>query len=183
MQTIISQLYQEHRDIEQVLKSISATLAPSDVIDARICLFLVSAIAFLNEYESNVHHRRDEILFQRLQWLDSSLREVESRLLEQRGLLTDREQVIQRFLYNARRSHAETCRQLKRLVSEYIEAYRNYMAVEEGLLYQAAQHQFNAPDWQELGRGFMQVVDPVFGPKARQTYATLEKALLAYATG
>ncbi len=166
-------LHADHAQFARLLRALERALAEVHEAGPADFDLLRDAMDYLLHYPDLVHHRVEDLLFERLAARDGSLRPLMERLsLEHRTLhrlgrtFAD---VLERVIDGALVDRQE----LEEAGRQYIEALRHHMGWEEGTVFPRVRELLSPADWEAVRGAVAEAQDPLFGPVRRSEYEAL----------
>ena len=138
---------------------------------------LQELLQYLAEYPEDVHHPREELLFNRLSAADPGSKEILNNLHSGHE---DIHKESNRLYYKVMRlNNGERIQRvpLARQIERFVMHYEKHMRDEEEHVFEHALEVLNAGDWTSLQDSLEVVDDPLFGTRVRRRYRRLANVL------
>jgi hemerythrin-like domain-containing protein len=174
----INKLRQEHGNMRSVLVVIRDQLDLLESGSVPDFVLLANALHYMRRFPDQVHHPKEDLIFAHLAERAPELRKaVEHARREHRQIYEQEEWLIECAL-NAPKPGTLARGRLLDIGRAYLDTQREHSEREEHILFPAAEARFSDADWEDLGRAFQEVDDPLFGRNPGERYELLHEHLL-----
>ena len=178
---LINALRVEHANMRSVLVVIRDQLDLLETGQTPDFVLLANALHYMRRFPGQVHHPKEDLIFAHLAERAPELRKtVEHARREHRQIYEQEEWLIECAL-NAPKPGTLARGRLLDIGRAYLDAQREHSEREEHILFPEAEAHFSAADWEDLGRAFQEVDDPLFGRNPGQRYELLYEHLMKQA--
>ena len=151
MSDIIALWRGEHAKFHRLLDSLeqeAATIA-GGAQETRVDRML-DIVAYLHDYGQQVHHRREDVGFERLLELAPDMAEQVGELLDEHTLLGENGAQLSNLLDQIDRGGMVSRESVERIVAAYASAYRRHLALEDRVVIPRIAALFDEADWDRV---------------------------------
>lgn len=178
MSTVINALRREHANMRSVLMQVSRQLDLLEMERVPNFVLLANALYYMRKFPSNIHHPKEELIFERLAALDpKSAKDVEAAHKEHEEIYSLEEWLIESAL-NAPMPGTSSRTRLLEFGRHYLDMQRQHSEREERLLFPRAAELLKPSDWAEVSRRFKDIDDPLFGKHGGERFELLYDHLM-----
>jgi len=168
---VVGALYVEHEYVARLLEILEhqiSAAAHAEPLDRQASIAVMS---YMTECPDAYHHPREDAMFARLAERDSSL---VARIAEikraHRTIGSAGKKLLAALLRLEDNTRVDEGRVISSMTN-YVNALREHMAIEERDLFQRAREVLDERDLEEIDRAFARAVDPIFEAAIQDAYA------------
>jgi hemerythrin-like domain-containing protein len=184
MQTsVIDSLRREHSNMRSVLNLVNSQLDRLEHGEPPDYVLLANALYYMRKFPSQVHHPKEDLIFDRLVVGDSSYKQEVERIREQHQQIYELEEwLIEMTLNNPIKGSSA----LKRLIEfgrHYLQLQREHCVTEEKTLFPRATEVLTKKDWGMVSRLIEDIDDPLFGKHKGERFESLYDYIMRESSG
>ena len=170
---LIDRLRREHGEMHGVLALMRRQLDRIEACESPDLAVLTDALRYMRMFPGKVHHPLEELLFERLQALDPSLRSDIARLREQHKEIYQLERWLLEAAVAASRQGPAAYPFLLEFGQRYLFTQQQHSECEEKLIFPRALERLRAEDWRYLIGAALNPADPLFGKQATDRFRSI----------
>lgn len=174
----IARLRQEHGNMRSVLVLIRDQLDLLESGSVPDFVLLANALHYMRRFPSQVHHPKEDVIFERLLKAAPDLRKAVEHARRDHQQIYEQEEWLMECALNAPKPGTLSRGRLLDIGRAYLDAQRKHSEQEEMLLFPRAEQLLKDSDWQEIDRRFQELDDPVFGRNPGERYELLYEHLM-----
>jgi hemerythrin-like domain-containing protein len=136
-------------------------------------VLMANALYYMRKFPSQVHHPKEDLIFDRLVAGDPAQKQEVEQIREQHQQIYELEEWLMEMTLN---NPIKGTTALKRLIEfgrHYLQIQREHCMTEEKTMFPRAAEALTAKDWAAVERLVQQVEDPLFGKHRGERYQTL----------
>lgn len=167
----------DHTNFKRLLGLLDAEIARFQKGVEPDYVLMRDALHYMTQYADRVHHPAEDVIFERLLKLDSSLKPAITEMLVEHERLvasgSELLQVLEEVLGDAvmsRDAVTDTAR-------KYLDAMRAHIDKEERTLFPLAEMRLKAADWAAIEAQSRELPDPLFGTATDPRYRAIVERL------
>jgi hemerythrin-like domain-containing protein len=168
---------QEHRNFARLLDLLDAQILEFHDGETPDYQFMLDAIDYLVDYADQVHHPREDVVFERLAVRVPQSRSIIEALKKEHAQLAATGQLLLSSLGAVVNGLMLTRGSVEEQAQRYIAAFRRHMQTEEGDVITTAAATLSEQDWREIQRLSAQREDPLFGVRLETRYESLKRQI------
>ena len=163
MSRLMEELQRDHKRIDKVLTLLESQINELENDGDPDLSLLQDALNYFEHYPDLVHHPREDVIYTAFRRRSLDANEVIEGLLLEHATMPMLTRAFRELIDEAVSGALVVSRETIALKGrEYIQAQRNHLNTEEGLLFPLIKQQFDEEDWQQLEATMPASVDPMF---------------------
>lgn len=136
-------------------------------------VLLANALYYMRKFPSQVHHPKEDLIFERLVVADPSYRQEVERIHEQHEQIYELEEWLVEMTLANPMMGTSAAKRLTEFGRLYLQLQRDHSMTEEKLLFPRAEAVLTAKDWGKVVHLVKEVEDPLFGQHRGGRFQTL----------
>jgi len=177
MSSIFDQLRAEHANIAGVLKVLAQQIKLFDQGKHPDFQLMQDIVTYMSEYCDQVHHPKEDVVFDRLSQKDPQSRVVVNRLQSDHKKITSLTKSFADTLEEIVLESVMSREQVSNQAHDFLDTNANHMALEEAEIFPGLLHCFTQDDWQSVSSNITSQIDPLFGDNVEGKYKLLHAAI------
>jgi hemerythrin-like domain-containing protein len=178
----ISRWHQEHVNFGRLLDLLEQQLDGFHSGRRPDYELMLDVMYYMTHWPDVMHHRREDLAFERIKGRDSSVAPIVDELLGQHAALRRDGNALVESLDDIVNGAIRTRESVETPGRAYIECFRKHIDTEESALTDVARRVLTAKDWSDIEAVGEHVDDPLFGPQVTQRFAALRAQIRREAT-
>ncbi len=174
---LLAQLRQDHLNVAMLLEMIESELAAFDAGEDPDYELMFDIMHYLANYQDQIHHPNEDLLFQRLLDRDMTLRPTVEALFAEHEQLAqvghDLQMLLEQIVGDAFVERAV----LHERLEAYLNLFKNHIGTEEREVYPGAERALGSRDWVVLNAEFVERADPLFGDIIAHEYQAIAERM------
>lgn len=180
---VIDILKREHSNMRSVLVLIGGQLDALEHGGQADYVLLANALYYMRKFPSQVHHPKEDLIFDRLVAGDSSYtREVE-RIREQHQQIYELEEWLVDMALQNPLPHSTERQRLIEFGRHYLQLQREHCMTEEKALFPRAANVLTKKDWIMVSNLVKEIEDPLFGKHRGERFQSLYDYIMRESAG
>ena len=169
----IDLLKREHSNMRSVLVLIGGQLDALERGEQIDYVLLANALYYMRKYPSQVHHPKEDLIFERLAAGDPSYKREVARIQEQHQQIYELEEWLVNMALLSPLPHTTERQRLIEFGRHYLQLQRDHSITEEKTLFPRAADVLTRKDWAMVAGLVKEIEDPLFGQHRGERYQTL----------
>ena len=179
MSKAIESLRQDHRNMQKLLDVIAVEFDLFKTGGSPDYELLNSALRYCLHYPELYHHPKEDVIYQQMRDTTPQALTGMGNLEKAHSILSD---LVRRVMAMVQRieNEAEFSRpEVSALMEEFLDTYRNHIAMEEDVFFPAAEACLSQDDWAEVDAKIELMMDPLHTATALD-YQALRRTVVAW---
>ena len=177
MSTVLRDLYEDHRNINNLLDLLAHELDAVEDESSNINFDLMRDImTYMLRYPDYAHHPKEDLMFERMRarGCAPATEDTIAKLLREHGALAKKGEAFYRALCRVVDGAMVERPELLATGRNYVEFLRYHVRLEEDTVFPETETLLGDADWSEIAQAFEAQADPVFGPAPRTLARSLD---------
>lgn len=179
----IDTLRREHSQMRSVLALVGAQLDRMERGEDPDFVLMANALYYMRKFPSQVHHPKEDLIFERLVAGEPSYRQEVERIHEQHEQIYELEEWLVEMTLGNPIVGTSAAKRLMEFGRHYLQLQRDHSMTEEKLLFPRAEAVLTAKDWNKVSHLVKEVEDPLFGQHRGGRFQTLYDYIMRESAG
>lgn len=170
---VIDTLKREHSNMRSVLVLVGGQLDALEQGRQADYVLLANALYYMRKFPSQVHHPKEDLIFERLATGDPGYRQEVERIREQHQQIYELEEWLVDLALGSPLPHTTERQRLIEFGRHYLQLQREHSMAEEKVLFPRAADVLTKKDWTMVSNLVKEIEDPLFGQHRGERFQSL----------
>ena len=179
----IDGLRRDHARMRSVLTLIAHQLDKLETTGTGDYVLLANALYYMRKFPSQVHHPKEDAIFDHLMARDPTYAKEVQRIREQHMEIYEMEEWLVEMALHEPKPHTTDLRKLIDFGRHYLQLQREHCRAEETMLFPRAGEALTKHDWAQVSHVVKDVEDPLFGKHRQERFQSLYDYIMRESDG